>query len=202
MFVGDPGSTPYNNLYVNNEIGKQEHNSDVESSSSSSPTFSDASSTASTASTEDIQYKQDIKATTDMNQPTNDAEEVQENQQSVDLIPVEESSNVSTTEPTDVPEEGAESVPELEDRVTIEEQPSVSSDKSWLGKEAPLWIPDSEAMTCLHCDMKFTMLKRRHHCRACGLVSKFACFFLVGNYHIMLGLIWVSTNDYLNGFLL
>lgn len=42
----------------------------------------------------------------------------------------------------------------------------------WLGKQAPLWIPDSEAMSCMHCDMKFTVIKRRHHCRACGLVSR------------------------------
>lgn len=47
--------------------------------------------------------------------------------------------------------------------------------ESWIGKHAPLWIPDSEAMNCLHCDTKFTMIKRRHHCRACGLVSVFFC---------------------------
>lgn len=46
-----------------------------------------------------------------------------------------------------------------------------NSNTSWLGKQAPLWIPDSEATNCMHCDMKFTVIKRRHHCRACGLVS-------------------------------
>lgn len=48
---------------------------------------------------------------------------------------------------------------------------TINMEKQWLGKEAPLWVPDSDAMSCLHCDMKFTVLKRRHHCRACGLVS-------------------------------
>lgn len=45
----------------------------------------------------------------------------------------------------------------------------------WLGKQAPLWIPDSEAASCLHCDTKFTVLKRRHHCRACGFVLCSKC---------------------------
>lgn len=176
LFVGDPGSTPYNNLYVNNEISKQEHNSDVESStSSSSPTFSDASSTASTASTEDIQYKQDLNEPIEINESTNDAEEVHEDPQSVDSVAVTEESANLPTEPNEVPEEGTETLPEdLEDSVTIEERATVSTDRCWLGKEAPLWIPDSKAMSCLHCDMRFTMIKRRHHCRACGLVRIYA----------------------------
>lgn len=48
---------------------------------------------------------------------------------------------------------------------------SGSPNESQLGKAAPLWIPDADASSCLHCDMKFTVIKRRHHCRACGLVS-------------------------------
>lgn len=46
-----------------------------------------------------------------------------------------------------------------------------------LGKTAPFWTPDSEATNCLHCNVKFTVVKRRHHCRACGLVlcSKCCC---------------------------
>lgn len=172
-FLGDPGSTPYNNLYINNEIGKQDHNSDVESTSSStSPTFSDASSTASTASTEDIQYKQDL------NDP-NDTKETP--QTSVDFVEAPESS-VSVEEAgnslepyfdasNDIPVDGTEAIPTPEQRNVPEEQPGNSTERCWLGKEPPLWIPDSEATSCLHCDMKFTMLKRRHHCRACGLVS-------------------------------
>lgn len=40
-----------------------------------------------------------------------------------------------------------------------------------LGKQPPFWIPDSDASTCMLCDLKFTVLKRRHHCRACGKVN-------------------------------
>uniref|UniRef100_T1J9R9 FYVE-type domain-containing protein n=1 Tax=Strigamia maritima TaxID=126957 RepID=T1J9R9_STRMM len=44
-----------------------------------------------------------------------------------------------------------------------------------LGKMAPFWIPDSEAPLCMHCNVKFTVLKRRHHCRACGQVLCSQC---------------------------
>lgn len=39
-----------------------------------------------------------------------------------------------------------------------------------LGKQPPFWVPDSDAPSCMLCDVKFTVLKRRHHCRACGKV--------------------------------
>ncbi|XP_047358704.1 zinc finger FYVE domain-containing protein 16-like isoform X1 [Vespa velutina] len=44
-----------------------------------------------------------------------------------------------------------------------------------LGKQPPFWIPDSNASSCMLCDLKFTVLKRRHHCRACGKVLCSKC---------------------------
>ncbi|CAB3361725.1 Hypothetical predicted protein [Cloeon dipterum] len=44
-----------------------------------------------------------------------------------------------------------------------------------LGQMAPYWIPDSEAPACMHCEAKFTIIKRRHHCRACGKVLCSRC---------------------------
>lgn len=41
-----------------------------------------------------------------------------------------------------------------------------------LGKQPPFWVPDSDAPSCMLCDIKFTVLKRRHHCRACGKVRE------------------------------
>ncbi|EFA85781.1 pleckstrin domain-containing protein [Heterostelium album PN500] len=35
---------------------------------------------------------------------------------------------------------------------------------------APVWIPDSEALQCMECSIKFTTIRRRHHCRRCGNV--------------------------------
>lgn len=42
-----------------------------------------------------------------------------------------------------------------------------------LGKKPPFWVPDSDASSCMLCDVKFTVLKRRHHCRACGKVCTY-----------------------------
>eukprot|EP01134_Creolimax_fragrantissima_P005194 CFRG5194T1 len=33
---------------------------------------------------------------------------------------------------------------------------------------APVWVPDSHAKECMGCSCKFTVITRRHHCRACG----------------------------------
>jgi serine/threonine protein kinase len=37
-------------------------------------------------------------------------------------------------------------------------------------REAPKWIPDSEAVACRLCLAPFTFFHRRHHCRHCGQV--------------------------------
>jgi len=39
-----------------------------------------------------------------------------------------------------------------------------------LGWYAPMWVPDKDARICMNCGLKFTVVKRRHHCRACGKV--------------------------------
>lgn len=44
-----------------------------------------------------------------------------------------------------------------------------------VGHVAPVWIPDSQAPTCMSCDLRFTFTKRRHHCRGCGKVLCSSC---------------------------
>lgn len=41
-----------------------------------------------------------------------------------------------------------------------------------LGHLAPPWLPDSAVSMCQLCSVQFTVTRRRHHCRACGQVSK------------------------------
>lgn len=93
-------------------------------------------------------------------------------------VPNEQSQNVSstnngsagtTTEPTQngvAEREGAIQEP---DNLTVE----VGGVPVRLGDVAPVWIPDTEAASCMQCGSKFTFRKRRHHCRACGKVMKF-----------------------------
>nr|CAD7423939.1 unnamed protein product [Timema monikensis] len=69
--------------------------------------------------------------------------------------------------------EQAVSTPSLSD--TLSDQ--LSPEERTLGKLPPFWVPDADAPNCMLCDLKFTVLKRRHHCRACGkvLCSKCCC---------------------------
>ncbi|XP_060562107.1 FYVE, RhoGEF and PH domain-containing protein 4-like [Ruditapes philippinarum] len=39
-----------------------------------------------------------------------------------------------------------------------------------LGQKSPQWVKDEEVTMCMSCQDKFTAIKRRHHCRACGKV--------------------------------
>lgn len=40
-----------------------------------------------------------------------------------------------------------------------------TEDELMLGKLTPKWVPDTEASACMICDLRFTLVKRRHHCR-------------------------------------
>ena len=44
-----------------------------------------------------------------------------------------------------------------------------------IGLVAPFWIPDEEAPNCQECGIKFTVIRRRHHCRGCGRVLCSPC---------------------------
>uniref|UniRef100_A0A0K0D1Q9 FYVE-type domain-containing protein n=1 Tax=Angiostrongylus cantonensis TaxID=6313 RepID=A0A0K0D1Q9_ANGCA len=44
-----------------------------------------------------------------------------------------------------------------------------------LGKSKPYWIPDDDCAVCMLCNSKFSLLNRRHHCRACGRVACGSC---------------------------
>ncbi|XP_046580806.1 pleckstrin homology domain-containing family F member 2-like isoform X1 [Haliotis rubra] len=43
-------------------------------------------------------------------------------------------------------------------------------------EDSPVWVPDSEARTCMHCrKSEFSIVNRRHHCRKCGILVCNAC---------------------------
>ena len=50
------------------------------------------------------------------------------------------------------------------------------SGKKASDSHAAVWVPDSEANTCMHCKkVQFTLVNRRHHCRKCGVVCCNPC---------------------------
>ena len=44
-----------------------------------------------------------------------------------------------------------------------------------LGNSAPVWVPDRRVTMCQNCAVEFSVLVRRHHCRACGKVVCATC---------------------------
>ena len=44
-------------------------------------------------------------------------------------------------------------------------------DVARLGYQAPVWVPDHRVTMCQQCSTDFTLVHRRHHCRACGQVD-------------------------------
>ncbi|CAK5052846.1 unnamed protein product [Meloidogyne enterolobii] len=44
-----------------------------------------------------------------------------------------------------------------------------------LGKKKPFWIPDDDCDCCMLCSKGFSIVVRRHHCRACGRVLCSSC---------------------------
>lgn len=51
----------------------------------------------------------------------------------------------------------------------------ITSGEANLGKVPPIWVPDSVATHCMNCGVKFSVIKRRHHCRACGKALCSSC---------------------------
>jgi len=48
-------------------------------------------------------------------------------------------------------------------------------DNPGIGEAAPVWVPDHRVTMCQNCSIDFTLVKRRHHCRACGKVLCSGC---------------------------
>ncbi|XP_057370278.1 zinc finger FYVE domain-containing protein 9-like [Daphnia carinata] len=57
-----------------------------------------------------------------------------------------------------------------DDNAPLEPYSSLTEDERLLGVLKPVWIPDEEAPQCMNCSQRFTVIRRRHHCRACGRV--------------------------------
>uniref|UniRef100_H2Y6T7 FYVE, RhoGEF and PH domain containing 4a n=1 Tax=Ciona savignyi TaxID=51511 RepID=H2Y6T7_CIOSA len=64
----------------------------------------------------------------------------------------------------------------IERKKTFELDRTVSNNNADLGTRAPRWIKDNEVTMCMCCSKRFNnLLRRRHHCRACGRVVCSEC---------------------------
>ena len=64
----------------------------------------------------------------------------------------------------DIASGGGEEIPEL---VPAHPVPEDVYEDELIGRPPP-WVPDALAPHCFGCTNQFTVLRRRHHCRACG----------------------------------
>lgn len=185
--IGNPGSTPYNNVYVSKEMPQSAVEAQYESGSSVSvsPTFSEAS-TDSVHSVEQTTLPQETvtqdnavvaeenPASVHLNEENVDDQE--QNETSAHQLMSEEDCINHDAGPEVAPAEAnANSNSILEPVEDLHAHAHEHEDAAWLGKRAPIWTPDADALNCQHCEFKFTVIKRRHHCRACGLVLCSKC---------------------------
>jgi hypothetical protein len=71
---------------------------------------------------------------------------------------------------------GAEAMPIDEELVRAEQEwGQLTEDEKRLGSVAPEWVNDDQAPLCMKCSLKFSITRRRHHCRACGKVFCATC---------------------------
>lgn len=70
----------------------------------------------------------------------------------------------------------AAAMPVDEELIRVEQEWSkLTEEEKRLGSIAPEWVSDDLAPACMKCAAKFSMTRRRHHCRACGKVFCSTC---------------------------
>lgn len=70
----------------------------------------------------------------------------------------------------------ASALPINEELLRVEQEwAKLSEEDKKLGSVAPEWVSDDLAPACMKCGLKFSITRRRHHCRACGKVFCSTC---------------------------
>jgi hypothetical protein len=73
-------------------------------------------------------------------------------------------------------EAAAAALPVDEELIRVEQEWSkLTDEEKRLGSVAPEWVSDDLAPACMKCAAKFSITRRRHHCRACGKVFCSTC---------------------------
>lgn len=104
-------------------------------------------------------------------------------EQNNDQVTQEQNSvEVETSEPrtsSETAQRDSQIVPNKIEVIDFEtEWNQISDNEKMLGLIAPTWLDDTETDSCMKCSAGFTFRKRRHHCRACGLIFCSICCFI------------------------
>lgn len=99
-----------------------------------------------------------------------------------DSVPLEEppippmDSSESHTEQLAAAAAASSTVPVDEELIRVEQEwAKLTEEERMLGSVAPEWVSDDQAPACMKCAAKFSITRRRHHCRACGKVFCSTC---------------------------
>lgn len=112
----------------------------------------------------------DLYANAGQTPPGNDqTQQQQQEQEQLQTQQEEEHTELRTPSP-EVEPQGNQITDDVAEATGYSEDPNAN-----LGKVPPIWVPDNMATGCMQCSVKFTMIKRRHHCRACGKVLCSVC---------------------------
>jgi hypothetical protein len=111
-------------------------------------------------------------------------------EQSNIIIPSPEQSSSSSPAAAAAEFETAENtMPNIEIISYQHEWDQLNESETTLGLVAPTWLADQMTDECLKCKAKFSFRKRRHHCRACGLIFCSDCA------HLKLSLVYRIRSD-------
>jgi hypothetical protein len=102
--------------------------------------------------------------------------EIEPPSSSTEQPPPPPSSSIESSLVPSLPLEAAAAVPVDEELIRVEHEWSkLTEEEKRLGSVAPEWISDDLAPACMKCTAKFSITRRRHHCRACGKVFCSTC---------------------------
>lgn len=90
--------------------------------------------------------------------------------------PIVSESSISNTSQPVVEASAASAAPIDEELIRVEQEwAKLSEADKILGSVAPEWVTDEQAPICMKCSAKFSITRRRHHCRACGKIFCATC---------------------------
>lgn len=171
--VASSGSTPLvEKGMINALLSDNDENGEIVASSTTTSTTS-----SSTSSLSEFGIQGDLNHITDsnVNEPTTELYK-EKLDDCTGEKPVNSSiaSDITSTSSSSSTSSIHES-PASNEMLAIESTSTEMTVNQQLGRVQPYWVPDNSTNNCMQCNLKFSILRRRHHCRCCGQLLCSSC---------------------------